>query len=61
MGRVLCNATIDGDLVIVVGVGEHSGITRQYNVKGEDETSSAMEGIRRFVEEFETSDPRGVN
>jgi hypothetical protein len=48
-------------LVIVVGVGEHSGITRQYNVKGEDETSSAMEGIRRFVEEFETSDPRGVN
>jgi len=53
MSRILCNATIDGDTVTVVGAGDHSGVTRTYVIEGEDETSMAMEGIRRFVEEFE--------
>lgn len=51
--RVLCNAVIDGDTVTVVGAGDHSGVTRTYVIEGEDETAMAMEGIRRFVEEFE--------
>jgi len=49
----LCNATIDGDTVTVVGVGEYSGVTRIWVIEGEDETAMAMEGIRRFVEEFD--------
>ena len=53
MNRVLCNATIDGDTVTVVGVGEYSGVTRIFVIEGEDETAMAMEGIRRFVEEFD--------
>ena len=53
MVRVLCNATIDGDTVTVVGAGDHSGVTRVYKIENEDETAMAMEGIRRFVEEFE--------
>jgi hypothetical protein len=54
--RVLCNAVIDGNAVTVVGVGQHSGITRTYEIDGEDETAMAMEGIRRFVEEFQNGD-----
>jgi len=53
MNRILCNATIDGDTVTVVGAGDHSGVTRVFVIKGEDETMMAMEGIRRFVEEFD--------
>jgi hypothetical protein len=53
MNRILCNATIDGDTVTVVGAGDHSGVTRTYVITGEDETAMAMEGIRRFVEEFD--------
>ena len=53
MNRVLCNATIDGDTVTVVGVGEYSGVTRIWVIEGEDETAMAMEGIHRFVEEFD--------
>lgn len=53
MNRILCNATIDGDTVTVVGAGDHSGVTRTYVITGECETSMAMEGIRRFVEEFD--------
>jgi len=49
----LCNATIDGDTVTVVGVGDYSGVTRIFVIEGEDETAMAMEGIRRFVEEFD--------
>jgi hypothetical protein len=55
--RVLCNAVIDGEVVTVTGVGQHSGITRTYEVKGEDETAMAMEGIRRFVEEHQNDQP----
>lgn len=54
--RVLCNAVIDGNVVTVTGVGQHSGITRTYEIDGEDETAMAMEGIRRFVEEFQNGD-----
>jgi hypothetical protein len=54
--RVLCNAVIDGNVVTVVGVGQHSGITREYVIEGEDETTMAMEGIRRFVEEHQNGD-----
>ena len=54
--RVLCNAVIDDEVVTVVGVGQHSGITRTYEIDGEDETAMAMEGIRRFVEEFQNGD-----
>jgi hypothetical protein len=56
--RVLCNAVIDGNAVTVVGVGQHSGITRTYEIDGEDETAMAMEGIRRFVEEFQNGDEK---
>jgi hypothetical protein len=56
--RVLCNAVIDGETVTVTGVGQHSGITRIYVIEGEDETAMAMEGIRRFVEEFQNGDER---
>lgn len=56
MNRVLCNATIEGNIVTVVGAGDHSGVTRTYTITGEDETAMAMEGIRRFVEEFEEND-----
>lgn len=57
MNRVLCNSTIDpnedgGFDVTVVGVGEYSGVTRVYKIDETDETSAAMEGIRRFSEEF---------
>lgn len=55
MSRILCNATIDGHTVTVVGAGDHSGVTRTYVIGGEDETAMAMEGIRRFVEEFSDS------
>ena len=55
--RVLCNAVIDGNTVTVVGVGQHSGITRTYKIDGEDETAMAMEGIRRFVEEHQNDQP----
>jgi hypothetical protein len=55
--RVLCNAVIDGNVVTVVGVGQHSGITREYVIEGEDETAMAMEGIRRFVEEHQNDQP----
>lgn len=54
--RVLCNAVIDGNVVTVVGVGQHSGITRTYEIDGEDETAMAMEGIRRFVEEHQNGE-----
>jgi len=54
--RVLCNAVIDGETVTVTGVGQHSGITREYVIEGEDETAMAMEGIRRFVEEFQNGE-----
>lgn len=54
--RVLCNAVIDGGTVTVVGAGDHSGITRTYEIEGEDETAMAMEGIRRFVEEFQNGE-----
>jgi len=54
--RVLCNAVIDGGIVTVVGAGDHSGITRTYEIDGEDETAMAMEGIRRFVEEFQNGE-----
>jgi len=54
--RVLCNATIDGDTVTVVGAAGHSGITRIYVIENEDETAMAMEGIRRFVEEFQNGE-----
>jgi len=53
MNRILCNATIDCDTVTVVGAGDHSGVTRTYVITGECETAMAMEGIRRFVEEFD--------
>ena len=56
--RVLCNAVIDGEVVTVVGVAGHSGITRTYEIEGEDETAMAMEGIRRFVEEFQNGDEK---
>jgi hypothetical protein len=56
--RVLCNAVIDGGTVTVVGAGDHSGITRIYVIEGEDETAMAMEGIRRFVEEFQDGDKK---
>ena len=55
--RVLCNATIDGDTVTGVGAAGHSGITRIYVIENEDETAMAMEGIRRFVEEFQNDQP----
>jgi hypothetical protein len=54
--RVLCNAVIDGNVVTVTGVGQHSGITREYVIEGEDETAMAMEGIRRFVEEHQNGE-----
>ena len=63
MKRVLCNVVVDhlgdddggqnrGFRVTAVGSGEHTGITRSYILQEETEQDAAMEGIRRFVEEF---------
>lgn len=59
MGRALCNATVEplpdkGFRVLVTGRQDHSGIERVYDMPEVDtQDDAAMEGIRRFVEEFD--------
>jgi hypothetical protein len=59
--RVLCNASVDPEVddpayvdytVTVMGVGHHDGIVRTYNITDQTQKGAAMEGIRRFTEEF---------
>jgi len=63
MKRVLCNVVVDpfghdeggqnhNYRVTAVGSGEHSGMSRTYIISEECEDSAAMEGMRRFTEEF---------
>lgn len=59
MKRVLCNAVVmpdrDGEdeyEVTVIGAEDHDGVERLYTIERNTQKDAAMEGIRRFVEEF---------
>ena len=56
--RILCNATVDpevddpGYIDYAVTVTGSNGIVRNYTITDQSQKGAAMEGIRRFTEEF---------